>query len=149
MTEINLDELLADYANRVAGGDVYYTPLLKNPDGGDTIVLYFEFDEDALAPRSKRQLEIVALVLSTDPEKKIRISGHTDSLGSEDYNRGLSRQRAESVRRHLIECGVGAEQIVTEALGKSRPRRPNLTATGEDNPTGRRANRRTEIYLDF
>jgi outer membrane protein OmpA-like peptidoglycan-associated protein len=149
VTEINLDALLADYADRVAGGDVYYTPLLRNPDGGDTIVLYFEFDEDALALRSKRQLAIVARVLATDPERKIRISGHTDALGSKEYNRGLSRERAESVRNYLVECGVGAEQIVTQALGQSRPRLPNQTATGEDNPTGRRANRRTEIYLDF
>ena len=49
----------------------------------------------------------------------------------------------------VIESGVPAAQIVTEAFGKTSPRRPNTTKSGEDDPSGRRANRRTEIYLDF
>jgi outer membrane protein OmpA-like peptidoglycan-associated protein len=44
---------------------------------------------------------------------------------------------------------VAASQIVTIAKGASQPRRPNVTETGKDDPVGRRANRRTEIYLDF
>jgi len=53
------------------------------------------------------------------------------------------------VRRFLIDSGVSAGQIRTIAMGQSQPRRPNTTDTGEDNPEGRRVNRRTEIYLDF
>jgi outer membrane protein OmpA-like peptidoglycan-associated protein len=53
------------------------------------------------------------------------------------------------VRDFLIKAGVSATQIVTVAKGSSQPRRPNVTESGEDNPEGRRANRRTEIYLDF
>lgn len=149
VTEINLDTLLADYAERVAGGDVYYTPLIRNPEGGDTLILYFGFDENELTARTKRQLDIVALLLQTDDKKQLTISGHTDALGSEEYNRELSATRARAVRDFLVETGVDPEQIKTVALGKSKPRRPNQTETGEDNPTGRRANRRTEIYLDF
>jgi outer membrane protein OmpA-like peptidoglycan-associated protein len=149
VSEINLDQLLADYANRVAGGDVYYSPLVKNPAGGDTLALYFEFDEDDVNPRTRRQLEIVALILRTDPNKKITLSGHTDALGTEDYNNQLSARRAAVVRDFLAKAGVAEEQIITLAKGASQPRRPNLTETGEDNPEGRRANRRTEIYLDF
>ncbi|MDA0768168.1 MAG: OmpA family protein [Verrucomicrobia bacterium] len=149
VTEINLDTLLADYADRVAGGDVYYTPLIRNPEGGDTLILYFEFDENELTARTKRQLEIVALLLQTDEGKTLTISGHTDALGSEEYNRGLSATRAMAVKDFLVSGGVAEEQIKTVALGQSKPRRPNQTDTGEDNPEGRRANRRTEIYLDF
>ena len=149
VSEINLDQLLADYARRVAGGDVYYSPLVKNPAGGDTIALYFEFDEDSMNPRTRRQLEIVSLILKADPGKKLTLSGHTDSLGTESYNKSLSERRADVVRDFLIQSGVSATQIVTVAKGSSQPRRPNVTETGEDNPEGRRANRRTEIYLDF
>ncbi len=149
VSEINLNQLLADYARRVAGGDIYYSPLVKNPAGGDTLALYFDFDEDVMNPRTRRQLEIVTLSLQSDPGKKITLSGHTDSLGGKDYNTSLSERRADVVRDYLIKAGVSASQIITVAKGASQPRRPNLTEAGQDNPDGRRANRRTEIYLDF
>lgn len=149
VSEINLNQLLADYAQRVAGGDPYYSPLVKNPAGGDTLALYFEFDESEMNLRTRRQLEIVSLILKSDPGKKITLSGHTDALGTKDYNNGLSARRAQVVRDSLIGAGVDAAQIVTAAKGDSQPRRPNVTETGDDNPEGRRANRRTEIYLDF
>jgi OmpA-OmpF porin, OOP family len=147
--EINLNQLLADYARRVAGGDLYYSPLVKNPAGGDTLALYFEFDEDVINPRTRRQLEIVSLILKSDPGKKITLSGHTDALGTKEYNNSLSSRRADVVRDFLTKAGVSAAQIVTLAKGDSQPRRPNLTEAGGDSPQGRRANRRTEIYLDF
>ena len=149
VSEINLNQLLADYASRVAGGDIYYTPLVKNPGGGDTLALYFEFDEDEMNPRTRRQLEIVTVILRSDPGKKITLSGHTDVLGTPDYNNSLSSRRADVVRDFLIKAGVDARQIVTVAKGAGQPRRPNFTESGVDDPEGRRANRRTEIYLDF
>jgi outer membrane protein OmpA-like peptidoglycan-associated protein len=149
VTEINLDQLLADYAVRVAGGDVYYSPFVRNPGGGDTIALYFEFDDDGLTPRAQRQLEIVASVLRSDPGRRLTLSGHTDALGSQDYNDALSARRATIVRDFLSSNGVDSEQIATLAKGASQPRRPNVTESGDDDPDGRRANRRTEIYLDF
>jgi len=149
VSEINLDQLLADYARRVAGGDLYYSPFVKNPAGGDTLALYFEFDEDEMNPRTRRQLEIVSLILKSDPGKKITLSGHADALGTAAYNNSLSGRRAEVVRDFLVKAGVSSAQIVLLAKGASQPRRPNVTETGADSPDGRRANRRTEIYLDF
>jgi len=149
ISEVNLDSLLADYANRVAGGDVHFTPLVKNPAGGDTLILYFGFDEDGLTPRTRRQLDIVAGLLKLDPNKKLTLSGHTDALGSDEYNEKLSENRAGSVEKYLLGVGVPSQQIIALAEGEAKPRRPNATEDGEDNPTGRRANRRTEIYLDF
>jgi OmpA-OmpF porin, OOP family len=149
VSEINLDQLLADYSKRVAGGDLYYSPLVKNPAGGETLALYFEFSEDQIQPRTQRQLAIIAAILKADPGKKITLSGHTDALGSKDYNNGLSSRRAEVVKKFLTGAGVAAGQILSSAMGDRQPRRPNLTEAGSDNPTGRRANRRTEVYLDF
>ena len=147
--EINLDQLLVDYAQRVAGGDIYYTPLIRNPKGGDTLILYFGFDEETLTARTERQLEIVALLLQTNKEKKLTLSGHADAIGSVAYNKSLSGRRAETVRQFLVDSGVAPGQIETVALGKTQPRRPNTTVGGADNPDGRRVNRRAEIYLDF
>lgn len=149
VSEINLDQLLADYARRVAGGDVYYSPLVKNPQGGDTLALYFEFDQDEINPRTRRQLEIVTMILKSDPGKKITLSGHTDALGTDNYNNSLSARRAGVVRDYLVKAGVSETQIITVGKGASQPRRPNVTESGDDDPDGRRANRRTEIYLDF
>lgn len=149
VTEINLDRLLSDYAQRVAGGDAYYSPLVRNPAGGDTLALYFGFDEDQISPRTRRQLEIVASILKTDEGKKLNISGHTDAKGTDGYNHELSERRAEVVKAFLLEKGVKGMQIVTSAKGSTQPRRPNFTETGADNPDGRKVNRRTEIYLDF
>ncbi|MFT3991041.1 MAG: OmpA family protein [Luteolibacter sp.] len=149
VSEINLDSLLSDYAKRVAGGDIYFSPLVKNPSGGDTLALYFGFDEDGINPRTTRQLAIVAQILKADPGKKIHLTGHTDALGTDVYNNQLSSRRAVAVREYLVQAGVSTSQISTEAEGSRQPRRPNVTETGTDNPDGRRANRRTEIYLDF
>jgi outer membrane protein OmpA-like peptidoglycan-associated protein len=113
------------------------------------LVLYFDFDANQLSLRTERQLAIVALILKTDTNKKIHLSGHTDALGSKEYNQTLSAQRANAVKAYLIKSGVDPLQIITAAKGLSEPRRPNVTATGADDPEGRRANRRTEIYLDF
>ncbi len=147
--ELNLDRLLEDYAKRVAGGDVYYTPLFKNPNGGETLVIYFEFDSEGLTERTKKQLDIVAGLLKLDARKKVRLSGHTDSLGSNAYNQNLSKERAVVVKAYLATKGVAKEQLVTESHGFSMLRRPDVKDDGTDDPSARRANRRTEIYLDF
>lgn len=147
--ELNLDALLSDYAKRMAGGDVYFTPLVKNPKGGETLVIYFDFASNDLAERTKKQLDIVAGLLKVDGKKTINLSGHTDSVGGQDFNQGLSKDRAQAVKKYLIEQGVGETQILTEAHGFEQPRRPNTRSDGSDDPLGRRANRRTEIYLDF
>lgn len=149
VVELNLERLLSDYARRVAGGDVYYTPLIQNPEGGDTLVLYFDFDQAKLSPRTQRQLRIVVEALRLDDTKKLTISGHTDALGTKSYNQELSAQRAAIVKQFIVDAGVDKSQIVTVAAGQSQPRRPNFTPSGDDDPSGRRANRRTEIYLDF
>lgn len=149
ITEINLDNLLTDYAQSILGGDIYYSPLIKNPKGGDTLAIYFDLDAKTLTTRTERQLTIVAKLLKTSLEKKLTISGHTDSLGSDPYNLTLSRARAEQVMQFLADNGINKEQMEIVGYGKSKPRLPNTTATGDDSPAGRRANRRAEILLDF
>jgi len=149
ITEINLDKLLADYANRVSGGDIHYTPLIKNPKGGDALVIYFDLNSNELTMRTQRQLNIVANLLKAETDKKLTISGYTDALGSEDYNLALSEKRARQVMQFLTKKGVHATQISIAGYGKAHPRVPNTKEDGADAPDGRRANRRAEILLDF
>ncbi|WP_051083299.1 OmpA family protein [Rubritalea marina] len=147
--EINLNDLLSDFTKRMGAGDSYFTPLVKNPQGGDTLVIYFDFDSDQITPRMEKQLQIVTALLKLDNAKKITLSGHTDSKGQSGYNLSLSEKRALKVKEYLSSHGVNAAQIITKSLGATIPRAPNTFNDGSDNPDGRRANRRTEIFLDF
>ena len=141
--QINLDDLLTTYVNKVADGDTYFTPLVETPEGGETLALYFDVDKASLSRKAYKQLEIVAKMLTASSEKKLTLSGHTDDSGPDDYNDSLSFRRAESVRDYLIERGVEESQVEILAYGETKPRRKN------DTEQGRQANRRTEIYLDF
>jgi outer membrane protein OmpA-like peptidoglycan-associated protein len=128
---------------------VAYTPIIKTPSGGEKLVVYFDYNDSNIVPRAQRQLEIVAHLLKDDPNRKMRLSGHADALGSESYNLKLSRARAFNVRESLTRLGVNPAQVVSEGLGELQPMDPNLKADGTDNTEGRSRNRRTEIYLDF
>ncbi len=149
ITEVNLDKLLADYASRFSNGDIFYIPLITNPKGGDSLAIYFDLDSGDLTARTQRQLNIVANLLKNNIDKKLTISGHTDSLGSDAHNLKLSERRAKEVMKYLTQQGVKDIQMEVTGYGKSKPRRPNTTKDGEDAPDGRRANRRAEILLSF
>lgn len=146
---LNLSEILGSFAASAGKLGVPYTPIVKNPRGGESLALYFEYDRAELHPRARKQLEIVAGLLKSDTTRKLRIAGHTDAKGTENYNIQLSRARAEAVKRGLAALGVSAGQIVTTGLGTAQPLGPNQKADGSDNPEGRSRNRRAEIFLDF
>lgn len=87
-------------------------------------------------------LDQLAQVLVEHPEiQRVVIEGHTDTVGSEASNRTLSLDRAETVRRYLIEKGVPGERLVARGFGFQRPASSNAT-TG-----GREQNRRAELQL--
>lgn len=146
---LNLSEILSSFASSAAKAGVPYTPIVSNPKGGESLALYFEYDQAELHPRALKQLEIVAGLLKSDPSKKLQIAGHTDAKGTDNYNIALSQSRAESVKVRLAALGVPAAQIVTTGMGKAQPLSPNQKADGTDDPEGRSKNRRAEIYLDF
>lgn len=146
---LTFSKVLSALSEKAGAGNIAYSPIVDDPSGGDSLVLYFEFDEAGLTPRTTRQLEIVAEILKQGAERIIRINGHADALGSDDYNIGLSDKRAESIRRTLIGLGVKPAQVVTEAFGATKPRKPNFLPDGSDNPGGRSQNRRAEVLLDF
>ena len=141
---INLSRLMRAFTT-VAGGEDAFNP----PAGGDSIVLYFGYDDDKLTSRSLKQLSVVASILKSSGEKRIQIGGHADALGEDGYNDALSQRRARRVAEALRALGVRPSQLKLEAFGERLPLSPNLNPDGSDNPAGRGRNRRAEIYLDF
>ena len=146
---LTFSKVLSALSEAAGAGDVAYSPIVEDPEGGDSLVLYFEFDQAGLTQRAQKQLAIVADILSQGSERVIRINGHADALGTADYNVGLSDRRAEAIRQALVDMGVKPEQVVTEAFGAAKPRKPNFLPDGSDNPSGRSQNRRAEVLLVF
>ncbi len=146
---LNLSDILGSFAKSASKLGVPYTPIVKNPKGGESLALYFEYDRAELHPRALKQLEVISALMKADPAKKLRIAGHTDEKGEDDYNIRLSHGRAEAVKKQLAALGVPAAQVETTGLGKAQPLSPNKKSDGTDDPEGRSHNRRAEIYLDF
>jgi OOP family OmpA-OmpF porin len=100
----------------------------------------FEFDSATLKPDMKAALDdVAARVEASKGRENLLIVGHTDSIGSEDYNMGLGERRARATADYLISQGVSASSISTKSMGESQPVADNSTKAG------RAKNRRVEI----
>ena len=117
---------------------------LKPIEVGETVVLnniFFDYDEYKLLPSSKVELNRLVNLLKNNPEMEIRIQGHTDSQGDEEYNEKLSENRAKSVYNYLVEHGISKERLSYKGFGESQPIADN------DTEEGRAKNRRTEFEV--
>jgi len=94
-----------------------------------------------LLPGARERLAKVSGIVLAYPSLHLAVEGHTDSVGSDEYNQTLSEQRAESVRDYFVQQGVPASSIVARGFGKTEPIAPNDTAEG------RQQNRRVELIL--
>lgn len=102
----------------------------------------FDFDKADIRPDAATALKNVAVVINANPGGAVRIEGHTDSQGADDYNMTLSERRAESVKSWLATNeGVAASRLVTRGWGESKPIAANESADG------RQRNRRVEIIV--
>jgi outer membrane protein OmpA-like peptidoglycan-associated protein len=118
-------------------------PPAREPDACTTRVrledVTFGNDKSDISPQAAAVLDELVGVLKSCPDQRVRLDAHTDSVGSEEYNRALSQRRADSVRSHLISRGIAAGRIEARGLGESNPVASNDTAEG------RAQNRRVEI----
>lgn len=83
--------------------------------------LHFGFDEASLTEADRTMLEKVAFALRSRPTITIRIAGHADERGTEEYNLQLSNRRAASVKRYLMDLGVKDGELETVGFGENRP----------------------------
>lgn len=99
----------------------------------------FDFDKATLTPKAEGILNEVVNTLRDQPGVRYVVDGHTDSTGSDAYNRELSERRAQAVRNFQINHGVPAGQLTIRAFGESDP------VSSNSNESGRAQNRRVEI----
>lgn len=109
----------------------------------------FQFGSSDLHISASEKIRELASVLNQSyaANRQLVVEGHTDSLGSAEYNLSLSRWRAEAVKDELIFSGVPASRIEAAWYGESRPLAPNRQPDGSDNPEGRERNRRVEVLV--
>lgn len=116
----------------------------KQTDRGIVLTMgdvLFTTGKATLFPGAIRTINKLAGFLNKYPDRNVLIEGHTDSVGSEEYNLGLSEKRADSVREQLVAEGVSPERISTKGYGKKYPEASN------DIPAGRQQNRRVEVVI--
>ncbi len=83
--------------------------------------IYFEYDTDDLRADSRSNLDQKILLLNANPAIRIRIAGHTDERGNDEYNLALGRRRAVSAKQYLVDRGIDASRIETISFGRERP----------------------------
>jgi outer membrane protein OmpA-like peptidoglycan-associated protein len=101
----------------------------------------FDTNSAVVKPGLYSEIDRVAGILTRYPETLIRVEGHTDSVGSDQYNMDLSLQRANSVRDLLVQRGVSSSRIQPVGFGETMPVATNATEAG------RQLNRRVEIKI--
>jgi outer membrane protein OmpA-like peptidoglycan-associated protein len=109
--------------------------------------IYFNLDKADIRPDAAVELDKLVALLNDNPEIKIEMSSHTDSIASHSYNVDLSQRRAESTVSYLIMKGISSERLVAKGYGETRPIARNTNPDGTDNPDGRQRNRRTEFKI--
>jgi outer membrane protein OmpA-like peptidoglycan-associated protein len=102
--------------------------------------IQFDFNSDAIKPSSYEIVDTLGEALKQNTGLRIRIIGHTDNVGKDDYNKQLSAKRAEAVKTYIVtNFGVSAERVQIEGMGAANPLVPNTTEEG------RAKNRRVEF----
>ncbi|MDB6030047.1 MAG: peptidoglycan-binding outer rane lipoprotein Pal, OmpA family [Verrucomicrobiales bacterium] len=106
-----------------------------------TETVYFDFDKSNVKPSEIPKLQRVANGMKNYQGKAIRVEGHCDERGTEEYNRALGERRALSIREHLVRLGVDANIIDTISYGEDKPKDPG------HNEAAFKQNRRGEFVL--
>ena len=117
---------------------------------GTTITLedgvLFDFGKSDIRPEAAATLKKLAEVLTNAKVPAAHVYGHTDSIGDDASNQTLSEERATAVVNELKKDGV-TTTLDSQGFGESKPVAPNTNSDGSDNPAGRQANRRVEIFI--
>jgi outer membrane protein OmpA-like peptidoglycan-associated protein len=101
----------------------------------------FDTGKYTLKPLARERLAKVSGIILAHPGLKLEVEGHTDSVGSDEFNQLLSEKRAATVRDYLVSQGIPMNSVVARGFGKTQPVAPNDTAAG------RARNRRVELIV--
>ena len=115
------------------------------PEVGEKLItlegVNFNTDSAKLRSESESILDAAVKVLNENSVVHVRVEGHTDSRGSDEYNRKLSERRAQSVVAYLVSQGIDANRLSAIGYGESAPVAPN------DTPENMYKNRRVELVV--
>jgi peptidoglycan-associated lipoprotein len=103
--------------------------------------IYFDFDKDDIRDDQRATLDAKVPILNANPNARIRIGGHTDDRGSDEYNLALGQRRSASAKRYLVSRGIAELRIETVSFGKERP------AVQGENEDAWAKNRRDEFEI--
>ena len=109
--------------------------------------IYYDLDSANIRSDAARELDKLVQILVDNPEIRIELSSHTDSIASVEYNLNLSQRRAQSAVNYMIQRGISPDRMVAKGYGELRPIARNTNPDGTDNPEGRQRNRRTEFKI--
>jgi outer membrane protein OmpA-like peptidoglycan-associated protein len=101
----------------------------------------FSFGKADLSSGAVRNLDKLTGFLEKHPDRNVLVEGHTDSIGSDEFNLALSQKRADAVKEAMVGKGVSPDRIVTKGYGKQFP------VAGNDTESGRQMNRRVEVVI--
>lgn len=101
----------------------------------------FDTGKYTLKPGAREKLAKISGIIIAHPGLRLEVEGHTDSVGSDEFNQRLSEQRANTVREYLVSQGVKGDVVASRGFGKTRP------VASNDNPAGRQMNRRVELVV--
>ena len=119
-------------------------PVPEPPKVVEKIILNairFDFDRAVIKPEFFPVLDEGINILQQHPGRKVIISGHTCSIGTNEYNMGLSERRAESVKKYLVQKGLDQQRLTVQGYGEEQPVADNTTIEG------RKMNRRVEFEV--
>ena len=126
-----------------SGGGQQIEQELKQKGQAEVYGIYFDFASDKIKPESEPVLHEIADALNHNPTWKLRVEGHTDNIGGDEYNLDLSQRRAAAVKLALVtRYHIAAERLTPQGFGASRPKEPN------DTLAGRARNRRVELVRE-
>lgn len=108
--------------------------------------VYYNFDKGEFQPDSYAALDSMVRFLTDNPSLSVEIRSYTDSKGLESYNDELSVKRAQAVMSYMGSKGIDRGRMIARGEGMKNPIKPNKI-NGQDNPTGRQYNRRTEFRI--
>src|SRR5688572_15696887 len=109
--------------------------------------IYYDFNRANIRDDAAKELDKLVQLLTDNPEIKIELGSHTDSVDTDAFNLDLSQRRAESAVRYIVQNGIAPDRIVAKGYGESRPIARNTNPDGTDNKPGRDKNRRTEFKI--
>ncbi len=109
--------------------------------------IFFDSEKATVHTFSNVELNNLVLLMKSNPNLRVEISGHSDSNGDDAYNQKLSEERAQAIVTRLTENGINSNRMKAKGYGKTMPIAPNKKANGHDNPEGRQLNRRVELKI--